>query len=403
MSTDAVTLVHLGPGDPGLVTIRARDALRAATFVYVVGADGADTGDVVGLASSLVDRAAAGTSRVVRGAPPLDVDLRGAVIAHGAALADVLAATAIAEACAARAQLLFLRVPGVTLDAHAESIRSLPLRGKRVLTLRAKEQAQDAEVVLHAYGASPLSIPALVIAPPPDPARLEQAVREAASYAFIVFTSANGVERFFDVLCTHLGKDARALAPARIAAIGPKTAEALLSRGVRADLVAKDFVGEALARELQQQLGGTPGAPGHAPTRILLPRALVARDVVPDTLRALGHTVDVVPAYETLGPATADAERIRGAFAAKEVFAVLFTSSSTVTHVVAALGADAASILASVCVVSIGPVTSKTAAEHGIRVDVTASVYTVSGAVSALSRFAGHAAGPEPGAPRVRN
>ncbi len=382
MSTDAVTLVHLGPGDPGLVTLRARDALRAATVIYVVGADAADTSDVVALVSSLADRASAFS--VTRGAPPPDANVRGAVIAHGAAPSDVLAATVIAEACAARANLLLLRVPGITVDAHAESIRALPLCGKRVLTLRAKEQSQDAEVVLHAFGAAPLSIPALVIAPPPDPARLEQAVREASSYAFIVFTSANGVERFFDVLCMHLGKDARAIAPAKVAAIGPKTAEALLLRGVRADVVAKDFVGEALAQELAAVLG----APGHAPARILLPRALVARDVVPDTLRALGHTVDVVAAYETRGPTAADALRLRQALVAKEVFAVLFTSSSTVTHVVTALGPDAASILASVCVVSIGPVTSRTAAEHGIRVDVTASVYTVSGAVSALSRFA---------------
>ena len=383
MSSAGLTLVNLGPGDPGLVTLRARDALRAATAIYVVGATGADLGDVFALASSLAHDAAT----VMRGAPPADAEPGGAVIAHGAAPSDVLAATAIAESCAARAKLLLLRVPGVTLDAHAESIRALPLRGRRVLTLRAREQAQDAEAVLHAYGAAPLSVPALVIAPPPDPGRLEQAVRDAASYAFIVFTSANGVERFFDVLCTDLGKDARALSPAKIAAIGPRTAEALLLRGVRADLVAKDFVGEALAKELAAALG----TPGSAPARILLPRALVAREVVPDTLRALGHTVDVVAAYETRGPAAADAERLRRAFADKEVHAVLFTSSSTVTHVASALGADAASILASVCVVSIGPVTSKAAADHGIRVDVTASVYTVEGAVSALSAFSASA------------
>ncbi len=382
MTSSALTLVHLGSGDPGLLTRRACDALRAAISIHVVGAEGADLSPLVALASSFVDGASG--AKVCSGAPALDAELRGAVIAHGAAPSDVLVATAIAEACAARKNILLLRVPGVTLEAHADSVRAMPLFGKRVLTLRAKEQAQDAETVLHAYGAVPLSVPALVIAPPPDPARLERAVRDAGSYAFIVFTSRNGVERFFDVL-TDLGKDARALAPAKIAAIGPKTAEALFARGVRPDLVAKDFVGEALAQELAAALGAGDRT---APARILIPRALVARDVVPDTLRALGYKVDVVPAYETRGPDAAHAERIRRAFAAKEVFAALFTSSSTVTYVASVLGTDAASILASVCVVSIGPVTSKTAAEHGIKVDVTASVYTVEGAVSALSLFA---------------
>lgn len=371
----ALTLVNLGPGDPGLVTVRARDAVRAATKVFVVG--GAP--ELVALAASFVDEAE--RSKVRAGAPAADEDLAGAVLAHGASDAEAREAAAIAETRAVSAKLLLLRVPGVSAEASAASARTLPLHGKRVLVLRAKEQAQDAESVLRAYGAEPVAVPALVIAPPPDPARLEQAVREASSYGFIVFTSANGVTRFFDVLCTQLKKDVRALAPARIAAIGPKTAEALRSYGVRADVVAKDFVGEALAAELAAVIGSEK-------TRVLLPRALVARDVVPDSLRALGHTVDVVAAYETRGPDPADAERLRRGLGSGDISAVLFTSSSTVTHVASVLGPDAASILASVCVVSIGPVTSKTAQDLHIRVDVTASVYTVMGAVSALARHA---------------
>lgn len=376
MSAAVLWLVDLGPGDPGLVTLRARDAVCAARRVHVVVANVAHAASLVSLVSGL----GVANEAVTVGAPEPSADLSGIAIVHGAHPDDERVATASAEALASRAGLLLLRVPGVTLEAAERSTRALPLRGKRVLILRAKEQAQDAESTLLAYGAVPLSVPALTIEPPPEPALLEQAVRDAGTYGFIVFTSRNGVDRFFDVLCNQLGKDARHLSPARIAAIGPKTAEALAERGVRADLVAKDFVGEALAAELSAALG-------PAPARILIPRALVARDVVPDTLRALGHTVLVVPAYETRGPTAEDRARLAEAFQKKEVHAILFTSSSTVTHTLAALGPDAASILASACVVSIGPVTTATAEQQGVRVDVTAKVYTVEGAVLALSAF----------------
>jgi uroporphyrinogen-III synthase len=196
-------------------------------------------------------------------------------------------------------------------------------------------------------------------------------VPDLAGYAWIVFTSANGVRAFFDRGLDPAGRDARAFAGVRVAAIGPGTTRALAARGIRADLVPERFVAESLLAAFP-----APDAPGD---RVLLARAEQARDVLPDGLGERGYTVDVLAVYRTQ-PATPDPAAMARVLAG-EVDAVTFTSSSTVDNFCAALGRtpDPQPL-----VVSIGPVTSATAVGHGLRVDAEATEHTIDGLVATL-------------------
>ncbi|HLV67253.1 MAG TPA: uroporphyrinogen-III C-methyltransferase [Polyangiaceae bacterium] len=252
-----------------------------------------------------------------------------------------------------------------------------PLFGKRLALFRPEEQARQTAHAVRERGAEPLLFPLIAIADPPDRSALEAAIRELPSYGWVLFTSANGVTRFFAALGAA-GRDARALGAARVGVIGPKTGAALAPFGIHPDVTAEEFVGEGLARAL---LAAGP------PSRVLVPRALVAREALPEVLRAHGFTVDVVPAYETRSAGPAVRERLRAAIDAGEIDAALFTSSSTVTETVRELGDDAASLLGRVVVASIGPITTQTLERFGIHVDVSAERYTVDGALDALERY----------------
>jgi uroporphyrinogen III methyltransferase/synthase len=263
-----------------------------------------------------------------------------------------------------------------------------PLFGKRVLLTRAREQAGSAAALLREQGAEPLVVPTIEIHPPRDRAALARAVEDlrAGRYAWVAFTSANGVERTWEALAAA-GADARAFAGARLAAIGPATARALERRGLRADVTAKEFRGEGLAEQMLRAIARPPAAgQGDRAPRVLLPRAARAREALPDALRAAGCEVDVVAAYETRPPPPETVEALVAELEAGRVDAVTFTSSSTVEHLCDLLGARASPLLSRTCVASIGPVTTDTARARGLRVDVTADEYTLPGLVRALAR-----------------
>ncbi len=254
-----------------------------------------------------------------------------------------------------------------------------PLFGKSLLVPRPAEQGRATAAAIRARGANARLLPAIEIRAPRDPAPLARAIAELGAYDWVLFTSANGVTRFSAAL-TAAGRDARAFANAKIGAIGPKTASALEAFGLRADLIADEFVGEGLARAVLAQ---------GAPKRVLLARALVARDALPELLRQAGSQVDVVPVYETV---TADAgAALRGLFERGEIEVALFTSSSTVNAVVDTLGPDAVELLGKVTVASIGPITSQTLIERGVRADVVAATFTVEGLLDALEAHFGSA------------
>jgi uroporphyrinogen III methyltransferase/synthase len=247
-----------------------------------------------------------------------------------------------------------------------------PLFGRRVVVTRTRQQASQLAAALREAGAEPVEVPVIEVAEPADGgAALAGAVEELGAYDWIVVTSPNGAQRLLGAVAAA-GRDARAFGSARVAAIGPGTAAVLAGGGIRADVVPPKYVAEALLEAIPW--------PAEAGGRVLLARAEVARDVLPDGLRERGWQVDVVDAYRTVPAAVTDEQR--AAVATADV--VTFTSSSTAQHFVAAFGADAVPPM----VACIGPVTAATARELGLHVDVEAEVHSVAGLVAALVRQA---------------
>ncbi|MCC6214254.1 MAG: uroporphyrinogen-III C-methyltransferase [Polyangiaceae bacterium] len=281
----------------------------------------------------------------------------------------------------ARARAAGIGSPAVVFVGEVVGLRerhrwfdSRPLFGRRVLVPRPEHQAAETARAVRARGAAPVVFPVIELHDPPDPGPFREAMAALDRYAWVLFTSANGVDRSFAEL-DRLGRDARAFGRARIGAIGPRTAAALTARGLRADVVADEFVGEGLARSL---LAADAAGP------VLLPRARVAREALPDTLRGAGLQVDVVAAYETRPLGAERAAALAELLAGGRVDTCLFTSTSTVTATMDALGDRALGLLHPLQIACIGPVTERAAAERGLRVDVTARSYTAEGLLDAL-------------------
>lgn len=251
-----------------------------------------------------------------------------------------------------------------------------PLHGKRILVTRARAQASALTEQLTALGASCIETPVIRIAPPADSyAALDHAIDEIHVYQWLIFTSTNGVEHFFARL-HHAGKDTRVLGYAKIAAIGSATAKALRSFGVHADIVPKEFRAEALVDAL------SPILPPHA--RILLARAQEARDVLPESLRTHGATVDVAPAYATV-PEREGGEELAARLMRGEIDFVTFTSSSTVKNLVQQL--SNITPLQHTKIACIGPVTAETARSFALEPDIVAEHYTIDGLVHAIREY----------------
>jgi uroporphyrinogen III methyltransferase/synthase len=256
-----------------------------------------------------------------------------------------------------------------------------PLFGRRVVVTRAREQAGELVMRLQAQGAATVEVPAIEIRDPADGgAALAAAVDRLGDYDWVVLTSANGARRLLDAVRDR-GRDARAFAGARLAAIGPGTAEALAGANLEVDLVPPRFVAESLLDALP--------APSATRGRLLLVRAAVARDVLPEGLRGKGWDVDVIEAYRTEQAPLAEEQA--AAVAAADV--VTFTSSSTVSNFLAGMaGRPIPPVVA-----AIGPITAATVREHGQAVDVEAEVHTIDGLVDALVAWAAKAPRRGPG------
>jgi uroporphyrinogen III methyltransferase/synthase len=240
-----------------------------------------------------------------------------------------------------------------------------PLFGRRIVVTRTRAQASELSARLHDLGAEAIEVPTIALEPPTDRGdgmRAAAARLAEGAYDWLVLTSPNGVERFFAEV-----PDSRAVR-ARVAAIGPGTAAALVERRIVADLVPERYVAEGLLEAL-------PSGPG----RVLLARAEVARDVLPAGLRAAGWDVDVVDAYRTVAATIVPQQRDRIAAAD----AITFTSSSTVERFVEAAGVDRVPPV----VACIGPVTADTARRLGLDVDIEAAEHTIAGIVDALTSY----------------
>jgi uroporphyrinogen III methyltransferase/synthase len=432
MASGRVSFVSFGPGDPGLVGARATE--RLATADVVVQAEEGRTGTELAqlaLAGQRVVRVVTGDAlesvavvgevlAVVRAGAPFEIVPGVGARAAAAAFAGVVGRTVRARCDeVARAVAREPRDAVITLVAHAgeptqrvvvttagdavDRARDLgeadeilvavgapddelrwferrPLFGKRVLVTRGTEQAGGAAALLREEGAEAVVVPTIAIEPPGDAEPLARALEglRAGVYAWVAFTSANGVERTWQALEAASG-DARSFGAARLAAVGRSTARALAGHGLRADVVAEESRGEGLAAAML-----AAGASG----RVLLARAARGRDALPEALRAAGCTVDVVAAYETRPAAGAAIEALAGELGAGRLDAVTFTSGSTVDNLCDAIDSyapRAVDLLGRARLASIGPVTSAAIRARGLRVDVEAEETTVPGLIRALA------------------
>lgn len=252
-----------------------------------------------------------------------------------------------------------------------------PLFGRRILVTRAQAQAGDLSDELYRLGAQPIEFPTIRIEPPESYEQLDGAIGQLAGgpgYDWVVFTSANGVKAFFSRL-SSLGKDARALADVKLAAIGPATARALERLLLRVDYMPSEFRAEGVIAGME--------ADGVRGKRVLIPRAAVAREILPQRLAEAGAEVEVVPVYKTV-PETHGSDAIREMLYNREVDIVTFTSSSTVKSFVSLFDGDLSDAMRDVAVACIGPITAETARGLGVKVDVVAAEYTVPGLVRAI-------------------
>ncbi len=256
-----------------------------------------------------------------------------------------------------------------------------PLSGKRIVVTRTRKQAGALTNQLRALGADVLELPTIRIEPPTDLREFGELVQDAHMYDWIVFTSPNGVDAFF-AMFFKLYDDAREIGGAKIAAIGPATAQRVRDFHLHVDLQPEESVAEAVVREFHKQ-GGVENL------RILLVRAERARDVLPRELSKLGAIVDEAFAYRTV-PETRDLTGARRRFLEEGADLITFTSSSTVENFLA-LGLAWPKRMR---VASIGPITSKTAHDSGLKIDLEARRHDIEGLVEAIRRFFGSEKAP---------
>jgi uroporphyrinogen III methyltransferase / synthase len=255
----------------------------------------------------------------------------------------------------------------VRLREKLDWYERLPLFGKRIVVTRARAQAGSLTSRLQALGAAVIEIPAIEIVPAADYGPLDRAIANLPAYDYLIFTSANGVHHFVDRLDRSTA-DLRGLR-ACICAIGPATRAAVEALHLKVDLMGKEYVAEGLLEAFAgRDLNGK---------RVLLPRAAVARDVIPVELTRRGAQVDVVEAYRTVLPQ-------RDTVVPLTADCITFTSSSTVRNFVEIAGVDA---LRGIPVASIGSITSQTARDLGIAVAAEAAEFTIDGLLDAVRRI----------------
>jgi len=259
----------------------------------------------------------------------------------------------------------------VGLREKLDWFEKLPLFGRKIVVTRASDQAAEFCDRLRALGADAVELPVIALEQAVDPGPLDRAIENLTTYDWLIFTSVNGV-RFFLERLDQSQHDLRSL-KARICAIGPATRRAIEDLHLKVDLMPEEYVAESLITAFaSEDLAGK---------RILLPRAAVARDVIPTELTKRGAQVDVVEAYRNVVPSNAPV-RAHGIFsAAKKPDWITFTSSSTVKNLLAISGREA---LEGVRTASIGPVTSSTLCAHGLKVDAEAKQFTLDGLVDAI-------------------
>ena len=271
-----------------------------------------------------------------------------------------------------------------TADRESQRVAQLvtagPLAGKRIVVTRAQKQAEGLSSLLHQFGAEVVEAPVIEIHPPDSFEALDNVLNNILQYDWLVLTSVNGVEALFSRL-EPLGLSIDSLQHLKIAAIGPVTEQRIQDHGLVVDVVPQHYVAEEVVRALRKLVKNE---------KVLLVRAKVARDLIPDELRHAGAEVEVIEAYQTVVPDRAK-ERMLAVFHNEKMpDAITFTSSSTVKNFFNVIvGTDVPAKLSKVKFASIGPVTSDTLREYGLPVHAEADEYTMEGLAQAIVQLFG--------------
>ena len=253
-----------------------------------------------------------------------------------------------------------------------------PLLRKKILVTRARDQSSEFAVRLRNLGAEVIEYPTIEILPPPSWDELDRAINGLKSYDWIIFTSANGVNFFWQRL-TDKGKTSTLLSSLKICAIGPATAKELKKKEMGVDYVPKEFVAESIVQGFRKMM--------IQGKRILLARAKVARDVLPKGLRKMGAEVDVVEAYRTVKP-RGGKKRLKQLLAEEKMDIITFASSSTVNHFAELLDEDdLKKLLRGITIACIGPITAQTANKWGMGVQIQPKQYTIPALTRAIVEY----------------
>ncbi|HEV7746271.1 MAG TPA: uroporphyrinogen-III synthase [Pyrinomonadaceae bacterium] len=262
-------------------------------------------------------------------------------------------------------------------------IHEQSLAGRTVVITRAQDQADEFVAALERYGGKVVVCPTIEICALESYERLDDAIEHLYGYDWLIFTSVNGVDYFFQRLRMK-DRDASNLDDLKVCAIGEATADKLRDLHVHVDVIPEDFVAEGVFSALKRFVGGTEALQG---LNILLPRASVARDYLPKALEDAGARVDVVPAYRTVLPANLDRGRV-GAMLSGDADCIAFTSSSTVRNLARLFDTqDLSSALSGVVIACIGDITATTARDYGLTVKVQPQEFTIPALAQAIAEY----------------
>ncbi len=360
----SVTLItgHENPDKPGSVHNWDALAKSASTLVFVMG--------MKNLPEITKNLMAAG----------MDASTPAALV-HWGTTAHHRSLVATLDTLHAESQKQGFTNPSVIVVGHVVSLRDKlnwfeqkPLLGKGIVVTRAREQASGLAQSLAELGAHVIQFPTIEIHELTDFSAVDAAIEALDSYQWLVFTSVNGVKHFWKRLQKH-GLDTRAIFGKKVAAIGPATADILRERGIEPDFIPERYVAEGVVEGMLKL--------GMKGQRILIPRALEAREVLPEALREAGATVDILPVYETK-PAGAHKDEVLEALAAGQLHCVTFGSSSTVDNFLSLVDAETLKKHPQVQLAAIGPVTAKTLESHGLPCHIQPKEYTIPALVDTL-------------------
>jgi uroporphyrinogen III methyltransferase/synthase len=258
-----------------------------------------------------------------------------------------------------------------------------PLAGKTVVITRAATQAGEFATELERHGAKVMVCPTIEISDPESYDRLDEAIDHLYGYDWLIFTSVNGVDFFLRRLAAK-GKDVDELDELKTCAIGAATADRLRDAHIHVDVVPQAFKAEGVFKALTNYIGGSERFQG---VNVLLPRAAVARDYLPKALEEAGARVDVVVAYRTVVPENLDRGRL-SAMLAGDADCIAFTSSSTVKNLALLFDTnDLSKILEGVAIACIGDITTDTAKEFGLTVDIQPAQFTIPALAEAIAQY----------------